>query len=173
MNFKIRRTPMNIIAAADKSWGIGKDGQLLDSIPEDMKFFREKTVGKVVIMGKNTFLSFPGQKALPKRLNIILTHDAGFSAENALVCADIESALKEARKEYDDADIFFIGGESVYREAVKYCDTAYITKIKKTYPADRFLVDFDSLTDWHIESENSVMTEKGIEISFVTYRKIS
>ncbi len=164
---------MNIIAAADKNWGIGKDGQLLDSIPEDMKFFREKTLGKAVIMGKNTFLSFPGQKALPKRLNIILTHDADFRAENTLVCGDIESALESARKEYDDADIFFIGGESVYREAVEYCDTAYITKIENEYPADRFLVNFDSLTDWHTESENKTMTEKGIEINFVTYRKNS
>ena len=75
---------MNIIAAADKLWGIGKDNRLLDHIPEDMKFFRETTKGKAVIMGKNTFLSFPNQKPLPNRLNIVLTRDESFGAAGGL-----------------------------------------------------------------------------------------
>lgn len=164
---------MNIIAAADKNWGIGKDGKLLDSIAEDMKFFRKTTMGKAVIMGKNTFLSFPGQKALPNRLNIILTTDKNFCAENAVVCGCMEDAIEEARKEYRDEDIFFIGGETVYREAEKYCDTAYVTKIENEYPADRFLVNFDEASDWYTESENRTNTEKGLVINFVTYRKNS
>lgn len=162
---------MNIIAAADMNWGIGKDGELLDNIPEDMKFFRETTTGKAVIMGKNTFLSFPNKKPLPKRLNIILTHDADFKVEGAVICKNIEDAVAAAKEKYKDEDIFFIGGESVYREAVNYCDTAYITRIEKSYTADRFIPDFENLDGWHKKSENRIKIEKGIYINFTEYKK--
>ena len=162
---------MNIIAAADLNWGIGKDNQLLDHIPEDMKFFRETTSGKAVIMGKNTFLSFPNQKPLPKRLNIVLTHDKTFAPEGVTVCDDIEKAIEIAKESYSDEDIFFIGGESVYNVAEKYCDTAYITKIDKEYEADRYLLNFDEKTDWYVKEESMLKTEKGIYITFVTYKK--
>ncbi len=162
---------MNIIAAADLNWGIGKDNQLLDHIPEDMKFFRETTSGKAVIMGKNTFLSFPNQKPLPKRLNIVLTHDKSFAPEGVVVCDSIEKAIEIAKADYTDEDIFFIGGESVYNEAEKFCDTAYITKIDNSYDADRFLLNFDENTDWYIKNESMIKTEKGLYITFVTYKK--
>ncbi len=162
---------MNIIAAADTNWGIGKDNSLLDNIPEDMKFFREKTMGKAVIMGKNTFLSFPNQKPLPKRLNIVLTSDKNFCPEGVVVCRSIPEALVEARKEYSDEDIFFIGGESVYNAAEEFCDTAYITKIDNSYDADRFLLNFDEKDNWYVKEEEMLKTEKGIYITFVTYKK--
>ncbi len=162
---------MNIIAAADKNWGIGKNNELLANIPEDMKFFREKTMGKVVIMGKNTFLSFPGPKALPKRVNIVLTHDENFNYENIIVCKSIDEAINEAKKYCSDEDIFFIGGEQIYKKAVDYCDTAFITKIDNEYDADRFLVDFDSLDDWDLKDENMIKTECGEYITFSTYLK--
>ena len=162
---------MNIIAAADLNWGIGKDNDLLDHIPEDMKFFREKTTGSAVIMGKNTFLSFPNQKPLPKRLNIVLTSDKNFRCEGIVVCSCMEDAIKTAQKEYADDKIFFIGGESVYRAAVDYADTAYITKIDNKYDADRFLVNFDELDNWKVVCEEMLKTEKGIYINFVTYKK--
>lgn len=160
---------MNIIAAADKNWGIGKDNSLLDHIPEDMKFFRETTSGKAVIMGKNTFLSFPGPKALPNRLNIVLTHDKSFDYPDITVCDDLSKAVEIARKEYNDEDIFIIGGASVYAEAEPLCDVAYITKIDNEYDADRFLVDFDSLSDWRIATEEMIKTQKGLYITFVKY----
>lgn len=162
---------MNIIAAADLNWGIGKDGDLLDNIPEDMKFFREKTTGSAVIMGKNTFLSFPNQKPLPKRLNIVLTRDESFRPEGVTVCRSMDEAVEAAKKEYENEKIFFIGGESVYREAEKYADTAYITKIDKEYEADRFLLNFDENENWFISCEEMIKTEKGIYITFVTYKK--
>ena len=162
---------MNIIAAADINWGIGKDNRLLEHIPEDMKFFRETTSGKAVIMGKNTFLSFPNQKPLPKRLNIVLTHDKTFAPEGVVVCDDMEKAIEIAKESYADEDIFFIGGESVYNEAEKYCDTAYITKIDFAFDADRFILNFDEKDNWEIKNENMMKTEKGLYITFVTYKK--
>lgn len=162
---------MNIIAAADKNWGIGKDNNLLDHISEDMKFFKEKTINKVVIMGKNTFLSLPGQNPLPERKNIVLTHDKNFKKDGITVCESIEKAIEEAKKDYSDEDIFFIGGESVYSAAIDFCNTAYITKIDNEYDADRFLVDFDNLDGWHIKNEETIKTKKGLSISFTTYIK--
>ncbi|MBQ9737033.1 MAG: dihydrofolate reductase [Clostridia bacterium] len=160
---------MNMIAAVDKNWGIGKDNELLDHIPEDMKFFRQTTTGKAVIMGKNTLLSFPGQKPLPNRLNIVLTHDKSFSKEGAVICHSVQDAVKEASQNFADEDIFVIGGAAVYAEMEPLCKTAYITKIDKEYQADKFLVSLDKLPEWKIESEERVQTEKGLYITFTKY----
>lgn len=160
---------MNIIAAADKNWGIGKDNELLDHIPEDMKFFRQTTMGKAVIMGKNTFLSFPNQKPLPNRKNIVLTHDKSFDFEGIQVCEGLEAAINLAKKEYSDEDIFIIGGESVYFAAEPLCDVAYITKIDNEYPADKYMVNLDESENWRIATEEMIKTEKGIYITFVKY----
>ncbi len=160
---------MNLITAVDKNWGIGKDNNLLDHIPEDMRFFRETTKGKAVIMGKNTFLSFPNQKPLPNRLNIVLTHDKSFVREDIVVCDSLEKAIDEAKKSYNDEDIFIIGGDSVYACAEPFCNVAYITKIDNTYDADRFMVNLDEIGGWNIVSEECVKTEKGLNITFVKY----
>ncbi len=160
---------MNMIAAADKNWGIGKDNGLLDHIPEDMKFFRETTKGKAVIMGKNTFLSFPNQKPLPNRLNIILTRDKSFKVEGAEVCDSIEKAVELARENYADEDIFVIGGEAVYTAMEPLCQRAYITRIDKSYDADKHLVNLDKIGGWTIKSEEKIKTEKGIYITFTEY----
>ena len=163
---------MNIIAAVDKNWAIGNKNQLLVRIPADQKFFRETTTGKVVVMGRKTLESFPNGLPLKNRTNIVLTHDESFCADGVTVCKSIEDAIARAKTEYKDEDIFFLGGESVYKEAAKFCVTAYITKIDKEYDADRFLLNFDELNDWYITGEEMIKTEKGIYITFVTYKKI-
>lgn len=160
---------MNMIAAVDRNWGIGKDNGLLDNIPEDMRFFRETTKGKAVIMGKNTFLSFPNQKPLPNRLNIVLTRDKSFAPCGVVVCDNIDAAVAVAKSEYADEDIFVIGGESVYTAMEPLCDKAYITKIDNEYEADKHFVNLDEISAWRIKSEEMIKTEKGLYITFVTY----
>ncbi len=162
---------MNMIAAVDKNWGIGKNNGLLDNIPEDMKFFRETTRGKAVIMGKNTFLSFPNQKPLPNRLNIVLTHDKTFAPDGVTVCDSIDKAIAAAKSEYKDEDIFVIGGEAVYTAMESLCDRAYITKIDKEYDADKYFPNLDEKREWRIATEEMLKTEKGLYITFVTYVK--
>ncbi len=164
---------MNMIAAVDKNWGIGKDNGLLDHIPEDMKFFRETTKGKAVIMGRKTFLSFPNQKPLLNRLNIVLTRDKDFCPEGVVVCDNVEKAIAVAKESYADDDIFVIGGEVVYTEMEKLCKRAYITKIDKEYKADKFFPCLDEKPDWKIISEEMLKTEKGLWLTFVTYDKES
>ena len=164
---------MNMIAAVDKNWGIGKDNGLLDHIPEDMKFFRETTKGKAVIMGRKTFLSFPNQKPLPNRLNIVLTSDKSFCPEGVVVCDAVEKAVEIARESYKDEDIFVIGGEAVYFEMEPLCSCAYITKIDNEYDAEKFFPCLDEKEEWKIKSEEMLKTEKGLWITFVTYERES
>ena len=106
---------MNLIAAVDKNWAIGYQNKLLTSIPEDMKFFRQTTTGKVVVMGRKTLESFPGKKPLKNRTNIVLTKNPSYQAEGAIVVHN-EDELWEELKKYDSEDIFVIGGESIYRQ---------------------------------------------------------
>ena len=106
---------MNIIVAVDKNWAIGKDNKLLVSIPSDMKFFRETTTGKVVVMGRKTLESFPGGQPLKKRTNIVLTSDRNYKVKDAIVVHTVEELL-QTLKAYKQEDIYVIGGESVYRQ---------------------------------------------------------
>ena len=160
---------MNIIVAADRGWGIGKGGDLLYSIPEDMKFFRTMTAGKTVIMGRATLESLPGGKPLPKRRNIILSRTLS-EVPGAEVCKTPEEIVK-LLSETPTEDIFVIGGESVYRDMLPFCDTAYITKIEDERDADRHLVNFDKLGDWKISYRSPMKEHEGIYFAFLTYKR--
>lgn len=103
---------MNLIVAVDKNWAIGLHNKLLVSIPADMKFFRETTMGKVVVMGRKTLESFPGGQPLKKRTNIVLTSDKNYKVKDAVVVNSVEALLEELRQ-YNDEDIYVIGGESI------------------------------------------------------------
>ena len=100
---------MNLIVCVDKNWGIGKDGKLLCHLREDMKFFREHTLGKVVVMGRSTLESLPKGEPLPDRTNIVLTHRADFSKDGVTVVHDMEE-LMEVLNNYDPDDVMIIGG---------------------------------------------------------------
>ena len=119
---------MNLIAAVDKNWAIGCKNKLLVSIPADMKFFRETTTGKVVVMGRKTLESFPNGQPLKKRVNIVLTHDKNFKAGDAIIVHSMEE-LREELKKYPSEDIYVIGGETIYKQLLDDCDVAHITKI--------------------------------------------
>ena len=128
---------MNLIVAVDKNWAIGMDNKLFVSIPEDMKFFRSETTGKVVVLGRKTLDTFPGGQPLKNRTNIILTRNPNYQVKGAIICHSVEEVLEELKK-YNDEDIFVIGGESIYRQLLPYCKTAYITKIDHAYQANFF-----------------------------------
>lgn len=160
---------MNLIVAVDRGWGIGKDGDLLYSIPEDMKFFRTMTAGKTVIMGRATLESLPGGRPLPKRRNIILSRTLS-DVEGAEVCKTPEE-IAELLSDTPGEDIFVIGGESVYRDMLPYCDTAYITKIEAEKEADRHLVNLDEAPEWKITYRSPMKEHEGTYFAFLTYKK--
>ena len=100
---------MKAILAADKNWGIGYNNHLLVSIPSDMKFFRQTTTGKVVVMGRKTLESFPNGMPLKNRTNIVLTGNQNYQVKDAIVVHS-EDELMEELKKYDTDDVYVIGG---------------------------------------------------------------
>ncbi len=161
---------MRCIVAVDKNWGIGCKNQLLISIPADMRFFRETTMNKVVIMGRATLESFPGGHALKNRTNIVITRDPHYTAPDATVVHSVEEAL-EAAKEFDTDDVYVIGGGSIYRQLLPYCDVAYVTKIDYAYDADTYFPNLDVLPEWTLADESEEQTYYDIEYRFTRYEK--
>ena len=159
---------MNIIVAVDKNWGIGKDNKLLVSIPSDMKFFREETMNKVVVMGRKTLESFPNGLPLKKRMNIVLTKDRNYKVKDAILVHSVEELMEELKK-YDSEDIYVIGGDSIYRQLLPYCDVAHVTKIDYAYEADSYFPNLDEMSDWTIERTSEEQTYFDLEYMFVKY----
>ena len=140
---------MKAIVAVDQNWGIGYKGKLLERIPEDMKFFKQTTIGKVVIMGRETFASLPGGEPLKDRINIVLCEDKQFSDKKITVCSSLNELFIKIKKYLTD-EVFVIGGEIVYAELLPYCSEAYITKIENTYAADKYFPNLDKDDSWEL-----------------------
>lgn len=162
---------MNLIVAVDKNWAIGLGNKLLVSIPADMKFFRETTSGKVVVMGRKTLESFPGGQPLKKRTNIVLTKNTQSAPKDAVVVHDVDELL-ETLKGYPDEDIFVIGGESIYRQLLPYCDTAYVTKIDHAYHADTYFPNLDEDAQWKMTGVTEEQTYFDLEYVFARYERV-
>lgn len=139
---------MQLIAVVDKNWAIGMNGRQLVEIPGDQKMFRKETEGKVIVMGRKTLLALPGERPLEKRINLVLTTDLQFQVKGADVCHGLDEALLKLA-EYKaagicrDADIYIIGGESIYKQFLPYCDTAHVTFIDYVYEADTHMVNLE------------------------------
>lgn len=161
---------MNLIAAVDENWAIGKNNQLLVRIPADQKFFREMTTGKVVVMGRKTLESFPNGQPLKNRTNIVLTHNKDYAVKDAVVVHSMDE-LHEELKKYDSDDVFVIGGEKIYEQLLDECDVAHITKIDFAYDADAYFPNLDQNPDWEIKGDSEEQTYFDLEYYFYRYEK--
>ncbi len=162
---------MNLIVAVDKNWAIGNNNKLLVSIPQDMKFFRETTMGKVVVMGRKTLESFPGGQPLKKRTNIVLTRDKHYKVKDAIVVNTVEELLSELKK-YDEDEIYVIGGESIYRQMLPYCKVAHVTKVNHAYAADTYFPNLDESEEWVVTGVSEEQTYFDLEYEFVRYERV-
>jgi len=160
---------MNFIVAVDEDWNIGKDNGLLFHIPEDMKHFRAKTMGKAVVMGEATLRSLPGGKPLSGRTNIVLSDDPSFNAEGAAVVRSMSGLFREIEK-YKSEDVFVIGGASVYNQLMDYCGAAYITKVMAKAPADKSINSLDGRDGWTLEESSDIKEHDGLKFVFAKYR---
>ena len=161
---------MNLIVAVDENWAIGYKNELLIRIPADMKMFREETTGKVVVMGRKTLESFPGQRPLPKRTNIVLTKNKDYKVKDAEVVHSIEELLEELKK-YPDEEIYITGGETVYRQMLPYCDVAHVTRIDRKYEADAFFPNLEEEGNWEITAESDEQSYFDTTYTFVKYER--
>lgn len=156
---------VSIIAAVGRNFELGKNNDLIWHFKQDMKFFKETTLGHTVIMGRKTFESLP--KALPNRLNVVITSDSSYSAENIVVVSSVEQALKYC----DNEEAFVIGGGMIYKEFLPFADKLYLTEIEGSLEnADTYFPLFDKN-----EYKRTVVKstdENGIAFSHIIYEKI-
>lgn len=158
---------MVAIVAVDESWGIGFQGRLLAHVSADLRRFKALTMGHPVILGRKTLATFPGGRPLPGRDNLIMSTTLETAPEGSQIFRDLPSLLHAA-----PVDSFVIGGETVYRQLLPHCDTAYVTVFHKRFEADAFFPDLDSDPAWTLaEEEGPFQTEEGMAFTFRTYRR--
>ena len=158
---------MELIVAVYEDWGIGRDGTQPVALSADRKFFRETTRGAMVIVGRRTIGDFPGQKPLPGRVNVALTRNAA-EIPGFTVCRSPEEAV-ELAKTADRAMV--IGGGSIYRQMLPYCDTAYITKVYCNPGSDTYFPNLDEMEDWYLAETLLAGEEDGIAYEMLLYRR--
>ncbi len=158
---------MELIVAVYDDWGIGKDGTQPIALSADRKFFREATRGAMVIAGRRTIEDFPGKKPLPGRVNVALSRNQeeipGFT-----LCHSPREVLKLAEKA---ERAMVIGGGSVYRQMLPYCDTAYVTRVHTTPESDTFFPNLDEDEQWYLAETLQSGEENGIRYEMLKYKR--
>lgn len=158
---------MELIVAVYDDWGIGCCGTQPVALSADRKFFREMTRGAMVIVGRRTIADFPGQKPLPGRVNVALTRSGG-EIPGFIVCSSPEEAV-ELAKTAERAMV--IGGGSIYKQMLPYCDTAYVTKVHITPGSDTYFPNLDELADWYLAESLQSGEENGIAYEMLLYKR--
>ena len=158
---------MVAIVAVAENWGIGKNGDLLFSIHQDMRRFRTLTSYMTVIMGRKTLESLPGGKPLPKRRNIVLSSRME-PAEGVEVARNIEELLSLVADDPAE-EIYVIGGGQVYSALLPHCDKVLLTRVYASPEADAFFPDLDADPAWKVESESELLEEEGLHFRYIDY----
>lgn len=161
---------MNMIVAADKNWGIGKKGKLLTHLSGDLKYFKERTLGKAVVMGRKTLESLPGGRPLPGRTNIVLTANPDYEKEGCIIVRSMDE-LREKCAEFPADGVMIIGGASLYNRLMEECESLFITKIYEEFEADAFIKDADDLSGYNVVWQSEVQEEHGIRYQFFEYKR--
>lgn len=159
---------MKAIVAVDLNWGIGYQGELLQRLPEDLKFFKQMTLGKVVVMGRKTLDSLPGRQPLKDRINIVLSNTESFRSEKVTFCRSMSDLFRQLEQYHTD-DVFVIGGESIYSQLLPLCTEVYVTKILNKYVADKHFTNLDEDVKWRVDSISDIHHYDSIQYCFVKY----
>ena len=159
---------MELIVAVYDDWGIGCCGTQPVALSVDRKFFRETTKGAMVIVGRKTLADFPGGRPLPNRVNVVLTRQ-DTSIDGVVVCHSPEEAVALAKTAQR---AMVIGGGSIYRQMLPYCDTAYVTKVHACPPSDTFFPNLDQDPQWKPEEILLSGEENGIKYEMCLYKRI-
>ena len=162
---------MKAILHADKNWGIGKDNSLMFRIPADMKFFKETTIGNIVVMGSNTLKSFPQGKPLKDRINIVL-YPEGEDRDDCKIVRSLKELFEEIKK-YPPEKVFVIGGQMMYKTLLEYCDEVLVTKVEAEGNADAFFENLDINKNFKLIYESEPIETNGYVIKFTTYKNLS
>lgn len=159
---------MELIVAVDRDWSIGRGGELLFSIPEDLARFKALTLGKAIVYGSRTMATFPGGKPLPGRANYVLTHHPERVPDPARGMDSVAKLLETA-----DRELFVVGGEQVYRQLLPLCRGAWVTKIAARGGGDKFFPNLDRLPGWQLTEASEWKDWKGLRFQFCRYRYLT
>jgi len=160
---------LSIIAAVSENDVIGKDNKLIWHLPVDLRFFKEKTLGHHVIMGRKTFESVG--RPLPNRVNIVISRSEGFTADGCLVVHSLKDAIENV---VDDSEAFICGGAEIYKQALQIADMMYLTRVHHKFEGDTFFPEFDSKVWLENERKRFNPDEKNkYACSFITYKRLS
>ena len=160
---------VSLIAALASNRAIGKDNALLWQLPEDLRHFRETTRGKPVIMGRKTWESLPDPfRPLPGRHNIVVSRDPAYQASGATLAGSLDDALRQAAAQTNAEEVFVIGGEQLYRQALPLADRLYLTEIEQNFAGDVFFPDVQP-HDWEEISRQPGQASSGLRFAFVVY----
>ncbi len=163
---------MNAIVNISPDWGIGSENRLLVRIHADMRRFRALTVNNTVIFGRKTLETFPNCDPLPKRNNIVLTHDRDYRKEGLTAVHDLNE-LKTVLTGIDPDCVFVCGGEQVYRLLLPYCKTVFVTLTETYASADRFFPNLNRMQNWTLEETGERQEENGIAFRYLVYQNRS
>ena len=165
---------ISAIVAVDNDWGIGFNGELLEHIPEDLKYFKELTMNNIVVMGRKTWESLP-KKPLPNRLNIVICHTDMISYHDGAVFCGLEDIINMMKfsQEKDTRQQFVIGGGQIYKQLLPLCKKVYVTKIyKKHENIDAFFPNLDKIDEWKATPVSDVQEYNDISYQFWVYERI-
>lgn len=163
---------MKLIVVVDEQNGIAKESNLLVHLPSDLAYYKEKTLGNTVIMGRKTLESLPGARPLPNRQTILLTRDRNYHKEGMVICHSVGECLEWLEEhQVPEQSVFVSGGAEIYRAFLPYCQMAYVTRIYHDFDADIRIMDFDQLPEWCCTVKGEMMEEKGIFFSWDIYER--
>ena len=170
---------ISAIVAVDKNWGIGFEGQLLEHLPPDMKYFKETTMGNIVMMGRKTWDSLP-VKPLLGRSNIILSRTLQRGSwiydDKAHYIQFTPEITEHDLKAFQNSSnhLFVIGGGEIYKQLLPYCDRVYVTFIGKSHEnVDTYFPNLDKDPNWEVSTCTELRDYGNIPYAFLTYDRIS
>lgn len=159
---------MNLIVSVDNQWGIGCEGDLLFYIPADLKYFKQKTIGQVVIMGHNTLKSLPKGQPLKDRVNVVLSRQPGLEIAGVTVCNSMAS-LWQVLASYPEKQAWVIGGSAIYNQLYQYCSQAFVTRIEAKGPADKFFPNLDQEENWRLAEASELIRHEDLAYRYLRY----
>lgn len=170
---------ISLIAAVDENRGIGYGNQLLFHLRKDMEFFRKKTLGNIVVMGRKTWESLPDRKPLPERINVVLTRQNAEALKEISREQDLALLIAASREELEEqisslnGEVFVIGGGEIYREFLPIASDVYLTRVECRKPADTHFPDWEQCGEWDVVSISEPFEEEGMRFRFCHYRRRS
>jgi dihydrofolate reductase len=162
---------ISIIVAASTNNVIGKENGLPWRLPTDMKFFRDKTIGHTVIMGRKSWDSIPAKyRPLPNRINVVMSRDESLKLDCDLVSSNLQKVIDYFTEQSSDDELFIIGGGELYKQAFPIATRVYLTRVLAEVDGDTYLEGFNP-QEWTLASTSEVLTENGFEFVFEEYVK--